>query len=179
MESSSASTAQDVLCTQFFPTGSFKFPKCSFGAKRQQRSFRSEWCKKYNWLHYDVGKDAACYSLCTWAEDDNKFLANKKRELAFVSTGFTYWKEATTAFEKHQASATHCEALESFVLLPSQIQGDIGEMCNLSHKEEKKINRRMFMHILQNIRFQVCQGLPLRGMLILKVTLFSCCIYIV
>ena len=49
------------------------------------------------------------------------------------------------------------------MLLPSQIQGDIGEMCNHNHKEEKKANRNMFMIILKNIRFLARQGLPLRG----------------
>ena len=82
-----------------------------------------------------------------------KVLASTKHELAFISTGFAYWKEATTAFEKHQASTAHHKAVESFMLLPSQIQGDIGERCNQSHKEAKKANRRMFMHILQNIRY--------------------------
>ena len=74
--------------------------------------------------------------LCMQAEHEKKFLASKKRKLAFILTGFTYWKEATTAFEKHQASAAHREAIESFVLLSSQTQGDVNEMCNQSHKEE-------------------------------------------
>lgn len=69
-------------------------------------------------------------------EHEKKFLASEKRELAYILTGFTYWKKATTAFEKHQASAAHHEAIESLVLLPLQIQGDISEMCNQSLKEE-------------------------------------------
>jgi len=64
------------------------------------------------------------------AEHEKKFLASRKREPAFISIGYMYWKEATTAFEKHQLSATHREAVESLVLLPSQLQGDIGEMCD-------------------------------------------------
>ena len=99
----------------------------------------------------------------TCAEHEKKFLASKKCEVAFISTGFTYWKEATTVFERYQASATHREVVELLVLLPSQFKGDIGEMCNHNHKEEKKTNRKMFMIILKNIRFLARQGLPLRG----------------
>lgn len=66
-------------------------------------------------------------------------------------------------FDKHQASTAHHEILESLVLLPSQIQGHVGEMCNHNRKEEKRANGKMFMQILQNIRFLACQGLPLRG----------------
>ena len=36
--------------------------------------------------------------LCMRAEHKKKFLASKKREPAFITNGFTYWKEATTAF---------------------------------------------------------------------------------
>ena len=74
-----------------------------------------------------------------------------------------YWNDATTVFDKHQASTAHHEAIESLMLLPSQIQGDVGEMCNHSHKEEKKANRKMFMHILKITRFLVRQWLPSRG----------------
>ena len=41
--------------------------------------------------------------------------------------------------------------------------GDIGEMLNKEHKEEKAVNRRMFYTILQNIRFLARQGLPFRS----------------
>ena len=97
------------------------------------------------------------------AEHEKKFLASRKREPAFISAGYTYWKEATTAFEKHQLSATHREAVESLVLLPSQLQGDIGEMCDRSHQEEKKNNRKMFIQILESLKFLARQGLALRG----------------
>lgn len=97
------------------------------------------------------------------AEHEKKFLASRKRKPAFISTGYTYWKEATSAFEKHRLSTTHREAVESVVLLPSQLQGDIGEMCDWGHQEEKKSNRKMFMQILENLKFLARQGLALRG----------------
>lgn len=84
------------------------------------------------------------------AEYEKKFLAGRMHEPAFISTGYTYCKEATTAFEKHQLSTTHREAVETLLLLPSQLQGDIREMCDRSHQEEKKSNRKMFMQILEN-----------------------------
>ena len=42
-----------------------------------------------------MSKDAAFCYLCMRSKHENKFLASKKREMAFISTGFTYWKEAT------------------------------------------------------------------------------------
>ena len=109
--SSSATSRQEPLslCSQFHLSRLFKFLKRTFGKNGQKRSFRAEWCQTYKWLHYDVDKDAAFCYLCMQAEHEMKFLASRKREPAFFSTGYTYWKEATTAFEKHQLSVTHRE----------------------------------------------------------------------
>ena len=145
------------------PTKLFVFPKRKFGKKGEERSFIADWCEKYPWLHYDVKRDAAFCHLCMTAAHEGKFLVSTKRDPAFLSRGFTYWKEATTAFKKHQASDCHREANEALILLPKQVHGDIGELLSQQHQEEKATNRKMLLKILQNIRFLARQGLPLRG----------------
>ena len=49
------------------------------------------------------------------------------------------------------------------LLLPKQVLGNVGELLSQEHREEKAANRRMFVRILQNIRFLARQGMPLRG----------------
>ena len=49
-----------------------------------------------------------------------------KCDPAFISSGYTHWKEATTTFKRHQASACRREANEALVVLPQQIRGEIG-----------------------------------------------------
>ena len=45
---------------KFHPSKSFAFPARKFGSKgAEKRSFRAEWCAKYDWLHYDRVADAA------------------------------------------------------------------------------------------------------------------------
>ena len=73
MNSATASNAEDISCSQFRPSRSFKFPKHSFGGKGLQQLFWLEWCQKYNWLHYDVGKNAAFCYLCMQAEHEKSF----------------------------------------------------------------------------------------------------------
>ena len=92
-----------------------------------------------------------------------RLLASTKRDQAFFGRGYTYWKDCTTAFKKHQASDSHREANEALDLLPRQVMGDVGELLSQEHREEKATNRKMFMRALQNIRFLARQGLPLRG----------------
>ena len=64
-------------------------------------------------------------------------MASTKRNPAFISSGYTYWKAATTAFKRHQASAWHREANKALVMLPQQIRGDIGELLSQKHSDQK------------------------------------------
>ena len=95
-------------------------------------------------------------------EQEKKFLASTKREPAFISRGFTYWKEGTSAFKKHAATECHREAVQALIVLP-RCTRDVGELQSAEHAAEKVRNRRMFMILLSNIRFLARQGLALRG----------------
>ena len=93
---------------------------------------------------------------------EGKLIASTKKDPAFLMKGFTYWKEATTAFKKHEASQCHKEANEAINLLPKQV-GDIGEMLSKKHSDQKAANKEVFLRILQNLRFHTRQGLALKG----------------
>ena len=148
---------------KFHPSKSFNFPKRSFGSQgKDRRSFRAEWCDKYKWLHYEASSDSAFCHVCMVAEFEKKFLASTKRDPAFISSGFTYWKEAISAFKRHMNSMCHREAIEAVEVLPTQVK-DIGELLDESTKNEKALNRAMFKRILQNLCFLSRQGLAFRG----------------
>ena len=146
---------------KFHPSKSFPFPKRSFGSKGETRSFRAEWCEKHSWLHYDASTDAAFCHLCMMTEVEKKFKASTKHELTFISKGYTNWKDACEAFQKHFNSDCHKEAVES-IELPLKT-GDVGEMLCTEHKKEKEANRAMLRKIIESIRYLARQGLALRG----------------
>ncbi len=126
-------------------------PVRKLGSKREKRSFRPEWCQRYDWLHYDCVADAALCHVCMKAEHENKFLASTKRDPAFISRDYTNWKDATTAFNTHLVSRCHKEAVAA-VELPQQT-GDVGEKLSIQHAQEKAESRAMCRIILQNVRF--------------------------
>ena len=47
-------------------------------------------------------------------------------------------------------------------MLPKQTR-DIGEILSSGHRKEKASNRKVFLTLLQNIRYLARQGLALRG----------------
>lgn len=94
-------------------------------------------------------------------EYEKKFVGSTKRDPAFISRGYTTWKDVTTAFSTHLASCCHKEAVAAKEL-PKQT-GDVGEKLKTEHEQQKAENRAMLGKILQNVRFLVRQGLSLRG----------------
>lgn len=82
-------------------------------------------------------------------EFEGKFLSSTRRDPAFIA----YWKEATTAFRKHQGSDCHKQAIE-LAVLSKQVgcHQDVGELLSAAHLQEKT-NRAMFLKVLGCIKF--------------------------
>ena len=154
-------SVENRIPVKFHPSKNYAFPARKFGSKEEKRSFRAEWCEKYDWLHYDRGSDAAFCHLCLTAEHEKRFLASTKRDPAFITRGYNNWRDATKAFSSHLRSRCHKEAVAAREL-PKQT-GDVGERLSTEHERQKAENRAMFRRILQNVRFLARQGLPLRG----------------
>ena len=118
------------LPEQVHPKNLFLFPKRWFEKNEDhERSFRAKWCEMYPWLHNGITLDATFCHVCKSASmtDRGPLLKSSKRDPAFNTKGFTYWKDGTTAFKKHQTSDCHREATEA-LLLPKQVLGDVGEL---------------------------------------------------
>ena len=154
---SAAGSSLSSLPEKFHPPKTYAFPKRKFGSKGEERSCRAAWFDKYDWLHYDATADSVFCHLCMSAEFEKRFLASTKRDPAFISKGFTYWKDGTSAFNKHLASGCHREAVAAMQVAV----GDIGELLSTQHEQEKAQNRAMFRRILQNLCFLARQCLAL------------------
>ena len=80
---------------------SLNFPSRQFGkSKVVSRSFQSKWFDKYKWLHYDEAQDAAYCYTCRTANGQNK-LKSKYKDSAFITRGFTNWKDGTSIYSVH------------------------------------------------------------------------------
>ena len=82
--------------------------------------------------------------------------------MAFISNGFTNWKDATVIFAIHVSSKCHKVAVLKMVTLPSSTNNML-ECLSTQLKREKLERRQCFLKVLSNIRFLARQGLALRG----------------
>ena len=124
-----------------------------------------EWCEDDHYPQlqgYNVSSNSAFCHLCITAAYEGKLLESTKKDSGFLTKGFIYWKEATIAFKKHEATQCHKETNEAINLLPKQV-GDIGEILSKKHSDQKAANKEVFLTILQNLKFLTKQGSALRG----------------
>ena len=94
--------------------------------------------QKWSWLDYGEASDSVICLYCSHAFD-NKLLTDalyKKRENAYLTTGFTNWKDATTSFKAHEQSQYHVDAVK--VMATPRM--DVAEMLSRGHNQEKKVN---------------------------------------
>ena len=98
----------------------YPFPKRSFGNQvPAQRSFQPSWFDKWPWLHYLESSDAVLCITCAQARSHSKLNWSLNMDLAFLSTGFSNWKDATRKFAQHESSKCHTESVLKTLALPS------------------------------------------------------------
>ena len=149
------------------------FPKCSFGKKHVvEFAFKVTWLDRWNWIHYDEVADAAFCHICSTASKDGKLEAASK-DYAFIQRGFSNWKDAMEGFRRHEHSKCHQDVVQVIITLPKYTQ-DIGESLSTAHMRNKADARRVFIKILQNVKFLERQGITFRGMRMRRAISCSC-----
>ena len=145
----------------------FRFPDRQFGSSKVvTRKFMKDWFNKYPWLHYDETNDRAfCHTCITAYNRGHMTTADDTTKSAFISTGYTNWKDALAkkrGFALHEQSNSHKHAVTCVVTIPATT-GDVGELLDEKHAEEKAVARQSLLKIFSNIRFLARQALPMRG----------------
>lgn len=135
---------------------SFPFPKREFG--KISRSFQASWFTRWKWLHCLEDKDAAICFICARASLEKKLNWSNNAEAAFISKGFSNWKNATVKFDAHDGSKCHKEALMKILVLPSTTT-NVSELLSQQHKKEMLERRQHFLKILSNVKFLARQGI--------------------
>ena len=102
-----------------------------------------------------------CFT-CAQASLQKKLQWSSSSDLAFISNGFTNWKDATVKFAIHASSKCHKEAVLKMIEVPSWMK-HVAESLSAQLKMEKLERRQCFLKVLSNVRFLARQSLPLRG----------------
>lgn len=141
------------------------FPTKKFGKNKiEYRSFNSKWFdneKWSSWLHWDSGTEKVYCFICRNIYLLNKLTFSKCAENSFISSGFSMWKNATKAFEKHRKSACHQEAVLKWHhhLKQTNISAQLSDQI----RNDQKINRHCLEMMFTSVEYLARQALPFRG----------------
>ena len=80
---------------------------------------------------------------------------------AFISKGYSNWKNAHDSFKKHQVSEYHSVAVDLEIVIP-KTHNDVLEITNEATKKSREDNRRCFAKIIECLQYLARQGLAIR-----------------
>ena len=157
----------------FHPPKGYKFPATIQG--KQKRYCQAHWFEDnkdgFAWLHYDLRKNAVFCFPCMKQNNQNRLTTVPKKEKAFISTGFSSWKDALGDFRKHQASECHSISITYEYIVPKC--GNAREMNSEKLKTTMIENRMCFLKIVESLQYLSRQGIAVQGKLTLNRTLCS------
>ena len=151
---------------KFHPDSNFDFPETistentQNGIKERKRKASPDWFKTWDWLHYEISKNAVFCFVCKKA-CQNKTLLGQRIEAAFVFNGISDWKNATAKFAKHQESKYHIEAVEKDFVTRANL--DIADMFSSENSKQKEQNWECLLKVFSTIRLLCRQRQAIRG----------------
>ena len=93
------------------------------------------------------GDKVFCY-ICTKAYNEKKLSASSV-ESAYITNGYTNWKDAINNFNQHERSKCHADSVLKMVTVPRSMK-DVGECLSSQHAKEKS-ERLMYKKLVGNI----------------------------
>ena len=94
--------------------------------------------------------------ICAKASSEKKIHWSLNADLAFISAGFSNWKDATVKFTNHALSKCHEEAVLKTITLPSTCK-NIAESLSAQVTKDRLDRQQCFLKSVSNIRpIKVC-----------------------
>jgi len=126
-----------------------------------KRSMHSWYFSSWPFLHWDETTESVFCLPCHNVHALGMNILARKGEKAFVSTGFSNWKDATQDFERHANSQAHSESVMKW---HHHLTGDnVDTMLSSEKKKQQSENRAALCAIVSSLKFLGRQGLGIRG----------------
>ena len=156
------------------PPSNFSFPKRDFGKdKVVKQGCLHSWFSIWPWLYYQARDDVVFCHICVGALKSMK-MDKGRGDPAFTSSGFKNWKDATICFKKHETSASHKEACQVIVKIPSSYP-DVGKCFPVSCQRKKARITSVCSTYYRTSAFYLDRALRFGGMVMRQIrTLCSC-----
>jgi hypothetical protein len=113
-----------------------------------RRKCQSSWKLMYHWINY-VNERVYC-KVCQSCTDLGLFLFSTKRDEAFITKGYSNWKNALAKFANHDTSQSHQEAVRKIVARGKETNV-AGSLVAAHHQERLLARDAMFAVTGKNV----------------------------
>ena len=91
-----------------------------------------------------------CVSIAT-PKKTWKFEGSNKQRPAFISKGFSNWKNALVSFRGHQNSSCHKTASSYHLVVPRC--ADVGELMDNKLTDQGQVERKYLLDVIRCLRY--------------------------
>ena len=140
------------------PTDSSLFPVQRENGRT--RTFQPSWYKTYPWLHYCPERRAVLCYYCTKANSLSLLSLSTKTDDAFISKGYTYWKNALIKFKGHESSGCHRHAVQQLQQVKA---APVNAQLSAQKAAAQASSREALVTVFSSVRLLARQGLAMRG----------------
>ena len=138
------------------------FPFKLYGKKNpKKRSMHSHYFKQWTFLHWEEERSAVFCLPCHNVHALGMNILARKGDEAFVSAGFTNWKDATHDFKRHESSQMHAESVMKWHHHMNCEAVDT--LLSAEKKRQQMANCAALQCIVSHLKFLGRQGLSIRG----------------
>lgn len=129
--------------------------------KPKVRYMNTNWYEQNQWLHWDDMSEKLYCFFCLHAKQRNLLLSDRYLyEPTFIESGFSDWKNAARAFERHAKCDCHREAVDNWESI-SRIS--VSAQLNTQLLRDQRVASKALSTILTSVQYLARQGLSLRG----------------
>lgn len=123
------------------------------------RKFQQSWTAKYHWINF-VKSKVYC-TVCQSCNEFGLFTFSTKRDEAFITEGFSNWRNALARFAKHDVSKCHQEAV--IKIASREKDANVAGMLVTAHQQERERARDAMYAVITSLHYLCKQGLAIRG----------------
>ena len=138
------------------------FPTKTYGQKNpKKRSMHAFYFSKWPFLHWDEQSQSVFCLPCHNVHALGMNILARKGEQAFVSSGFSNWKDASQDFKRHENSQLHSESVMKW---HHHLNGvGVDAMLSSEKRRQQTENLAALQTIVSSLKYLGRQGLSIRG----------------
>lgn len=126
-----------------------------------QVNFGNKIKRHLEYVYFSSRNDSVFCHYCRTQEEKGNLRDQGKKDMAYISKGFSSWKKAPKCFSEHQSTTCHRTAASYCLVVPEC--KNVDEMIDKNTVKIKEAKRKYLLDVINCLRYLSRQGIALQG----------------